>query len=295
MHMVDDFDEAEARFDALFSPITFMPKSWSNLDKRWASLSRVGSDFVWELMEASTEPADAAAPLVKFRQRFGQHLHSFSWLFDGDEQRDLVNRLDSGGVVVVSPTGVQLGPETDDLPRVMFTHPKSTFGQIELMTKPAMGSNNDPYFQPGWSDRFWRDEQPLGILRTSHMTNLVGDYERAKTVFGDLLGGKIFYETSDSVAKRAYVFVGSQSVIELVEPQTTEGLLGEDFVRSGGLPHSVTFAVRDLAAAEQHVEKLGIGIAERSGETLTLDPNDCFGAIISMTTAAIPNDPRGIV
>lgn len=44
MVVVDDLDAAEAHLGALFPPVTYMPKHWS--DKRWASLARVGSDFV---------------------------------------------------------------------------------------------------------------------------------------------------------------------------------------------------------------------------------------------------------
>src|SRR5579863_562730 len=89
MLMVDDFDEADRFFEALLAPVTYMPKHWSDLDKRWASLNRVGDDFVLELMEASREPADQTAPLPKFARRFGQHLHSFAWLVDDDDFRPL--------------------------------------------------------------------------------------------------------------------------------------------------------------------------------------------------------------
>jgi hypothetical protein len=68
--------------------------------------------------------------------------------------------------------------------------------------------------------------------------------------------------------------------------------LAADLAANGELPHSATFAVRDLEAAERHVEKLGVRVAERHGSTLTLDANDCYGAVWSFTDQALPGDPR---
>ena len=62
-----------------------MAKSWSDFDKRWASLSVVGPDFVLEIMEPSKVEADRDSPLPKFRYRHGQHLHSLSWYVDAED------------------------------------------------------------------------------------------------------------------------------------------------------------------------------------------------------------------
>jgi hypothetical protein len=293
MTIVDDFDQAEARFDALFSPVTFMPKHWSDLDKRWASLARVGPDFVLEIMEPSTDPADSDAPLVKFRERFGPGLHSLSWLVDEAAQAAVVRRLLDGGVRVVGPDGSLLGADdAGRLPRVVFTHPKDTYGQIELMNTVPDGPRNDPYFQAGWSNR-WFDEHPLGLRRTSHLTNLVDDIERATVVFGDLLEGDVFHKVADRDAKRAYVLVGNQTVVELLQPLSDRAFVAGDLRRSAHLPYAVTFAVRDLARAERHVQEAGFSVVSQEKDTFTLEPADCMGAIIAFTTRTIPNDPRG--
>jgi len=178
---------------------------------------------------------------------------------------------------------------------MLFTHPKDTFGQIELMCTPPAGWPGDPLYQPGWSAAFWRDEHPLGIVRTSHITNMVSDLDRATVVFGDLMRGTAFHTASDATAKRVYALVGVDTVVELAEPVSEETLMGRDHASSGDLPHAVTFAVRDLARAEDHVEKVGFRVLAREGDTLTLDPSDCFGAVVCFTTSAIPDDPRGLV
>src|SRR5438874_1106383 len=69
--------------------------------------------------------------------------------------------------------------------------------------------------------------------------------------------------------------------------------LAADLATNGELPHAASFRVRDLAAAERHVERMGVGVVDRAGDTLTLDPADCFGAVWSFVEQDIPNDPRG--
>ena len=48
-----------------------------------------------------------------------------------------------------------------------------------------------------------------------------------------------------------------------------------------------------IRLVEKHTDTLGIGVADRSGTTLTLNPDDCFGAVWSFTDSALPGDPRG--
>jgi predicted enzyme related to lactoylglutathione lyase len=292
MHMVDDFDAAAAFFDDLLTPVIFMEKSWSDLDKRWASLGRVGDDFVLELMEASRDPEDLGSPLPKFVARFGQHWHSLAWLVDEADMQGVLDSLRHGGVRVVDPMG-QLYPAEGpaEVGVVMFTHPKDTFGQIELMSRRGDSRPPDPQSGDEWSPSFWRDEQPMGIVRTSHFTVMVSDLPRAREVF-ELLGGTVFHEASDDIAEHAYVFVGDQSVVDLAHPVTADSRLARDQAATTDLPHSVTFQVRDLDAVERHVQKLGVRIAERSADTVVLEPDDCYNALLEFTTATIPNDPR---
>src|ERR1700722_3904281 len=97
MQIVDDFDATQAFYDDLFAPATFMAKSWSDFDKRWASLGNIGPDFVLEIMEPSTAPDDLGSPLPKFHQRHGQHWHSFSWFVDGEDMPALIKRFEDYG------------------------------------------------------------------------------------------------------------------------------------------------------------------------------------------------------
>jgi len=292
MTMVDDFDDADAIVQSMFSPEIFMPKSWSDFDKRWASLNRVGPDFVLELMEASTAEEDQASPLPKFARRFGQHLHSFAWYVDTDDHVPTFRRLQAGGVRVAGPSGLLPADVADeDVPTVLFTHAKDTFGQIELAALPP--GQRDPVFDPEWDGAKRREEQPLGILQVSHFTNSVDDLDRAKRVFVDLLGGTLFHEERDEVSSRAYVLVGTDSVVELARPIAPGTRLADDLATNGPLPHRVTFRVKDLDAAVQHLEAIGTVVAERTDDTAVLDPATTFGALLAFTTMPkLPNDPR---
>lgn len=291
MHMVDDIDAAQALFDRLFAPKYFAEKHWSDLDKRWASLGDIGDDYVQEFMEASKDEADAGWPLPKFARRFGEHLHSWAWYTEPDQHAALFRRLVEGGVRVAGGAGL-LAPDTpdDQVPPVLFCHGRDTYGQVELMTyAQRMG---DTRLDPGWDGSFWRDEHPMGVLRSSHFTNSVDDLDRARVVFADLLGGTIFHEQTTGDRQSVFVAVGTESVVELARPTTGGTLLAEDLEANGPLPHQVTFLVKDLDAAARHIQDCGVRILERTEDTIVMDPADTFGSPYAVTTARIPNDPR---
>jgi catechol 2,3-dioxygenase-like lactoylglutathione lyase family enzyme len=291
IHIVDDEDEVDAFYDELFAPQRFAPKHFAESEKRWASLSMV-SDLMLEVIEPSGVEADSHMPLTRFRRRFGQHYHSLAWYMEVPDVRPLFDRLRAAGIRVAKPGGGMF-PEGDiDPGNTIFTHPKDTFGQLEFEGKQAHWQRVDPRFQPGWTTEPWR-RGPLGIERLSHMTTVVRDLEPARTFYEGVLGGTVFHEESSAQARRAFVLVGVDTVIELAQPTGEGSRLATDLAAHGELPHSATFRVSDLEAAENHVDKLGIGVAERAEQTLTLEPADCFGAIWSFTEGEIPNDPRG--
>ena len=165
MHLVGEFDPVHETYEKLLAPEDWGPKSWSDFDKRWATLANVGPDFVLEIMEPSKNPDDLGAPLPKFHNRHGDHLHSFSWYVDEQDMRPLMEKLAGLGVRVLTPY-VERDPEAPI--GTFFTHPKDTYGQLEFQTLPEREGNRDRHLSPGWSADFWRQEFPLGLERTSH-------------------------------------------------------------------------------------------------------------------------------
>lgn len=138
----------------------------------------------------------------------------------------------------------------------------------------------------------WRDVHPLAIERVSHMTQAVRDLDKTRARYEELLDARPLHEERSDLKWSAYLFVGSESTVELAQPTDRDSLLRRDLGSNGEITHSVTFRVRDLAAAERHVEGLGIGVIDRSGSAFTMDPADCFGAVIAFTETDVPGDPR---
>ena len=293
IHIVDDEDEVDAFYDRLFAVQRFSPKHFADHEKRWASLSMV-SDLMLEVIEPSSEESDQHMPLSRFRSRFGQHFHSLAWYVDVPEIRPLFIQLRERGVRVAKPGGGMFPPGDIDPGTTIFTHPKDTFGQLEFEGFKEHWQSVDPRFQPGWSTTPWQ-RGPLGIERLSHMTTVVRDVEAAKAFYRDALDGNVFHEESGRDARRAFVLVGTDTVIDLAQPVTEGSRLAVDLAAHGELPHSATFRVRDLAAAENHVESVGVRVADRGGASLTLEPADCYGAVWSFTEQDLPGDPRGSV
>ncbi len=290
IHVVDDEDEADRFYDRLFAPDRFAPKHWSETEKRWASLSMV-SDLVLEVIEPSRSASDSLSPLAKFHRRFGPHFHSFAWYVDPVDVRTMFERLRAAGVRVAKAGG-GLYSEGDVEPgNTIFTHPKDTFGQLEFEGKGDHWSQRDPRFQPAWTRTRWR-EGPLAIEQLSHMTTIVHDVDRARLFYEGTLGAVTFHQEASRFARSAFLLVGLNTVIELAQPVSEGSTLAADLAAHGELPHSATLRVRDLAVAEAHVQKIGIRVAERCSDSVTLDPADCFGAVWCFTERDLPGDPR---
>jgi len=286
MHIVDDFDRAQAFYDRLFDPEVFVPKHWSDFDKRWASIGVIGANFVLEIMEPSRAPEDQQAPLPKFRNRHGQHLHSMAWFVDVDDMMPLIERLRAYGVRVIIPYPMEEGA----IPATIFTHPKDTFGQLEIQTR-AEAAMHDPHLAADFSARRWL-EGPLQLERCSHITTVVTDLDRAQDFYERCLGAKAFHARSTREVDSVFVLVGTETVVELARPNTEDSALARDLAQHGELPHSLTFKVRDLRAAARHCETLGVGTRRDGPATFTIEPADAFGAVISFTEEELPSDPR---
>lgn len=290
IHIVDDEDEVEALYNRLFAPQYLMEKSWLDLEKRWASLGMV-SDLMIEVIEPSGKEDDLHMPLSKFRTRFSQHFHSLSWYVDPQDVKPLFDRLRDRGARIAKPGGGMFAEGDIDPGNTIFTHPKSTFGQVEFEGLGGHWLGTDPRFKPGWTTRPWLDG-PLGIERLSHMTTIVRDLEAATSLYEGGFGAQIFHGETTDEAESAYALVGSDTVIELARPLTADSRMAADLAANGELPYSATFEVADLDAVVRHAGSLGVGVVDRSEHSLTLDPADTFNAVWAFTDRSIPNDPR---
>ena len=291
IHVVDDIEKADAWYDRLFAPHWFMKREWGETEKRFASLGMIG-DFMLETIQASAEPADHRMPLTRFHARFHQHWHSLAWYVDDDDMSTLFRRFRKHGVRVAKPGGGFFPPGDDvEVGGTMFTHPRDTAGQLEFVKFSIFG-RLDARAAPDWSPARWRDEHPLRVLRASHMTQVVRDLDKVRRQYEELLDAPTIHESATDLARSAFLFVGTESVVELAEPTERDSLLRRDLHASGEITHSVTFTVRDLEAAERHVAGQGVRILGRSTSSFTLHPDDALGAVISFSESSVPGDPR---
>ena len=152
----------------------------------------------------------------------------------------------------------------------MMTHPKQTFGMLELVPDPTTTEHTrrgerDPRWRPDFSTRRWRDEHPLGIERSSHLTVLVENVPPALDFYQAVLGGKLLHQQEGS----AFVALGNEIVVELASPSSPR--LQRDLVRYGEGLHSVTFKVKDLAKAVDYLTSKGMRFESREDDTVVIN------------------------
>ena len=279
IHVVDDIAAANERFAALFGTEVFS-ENWSDLDHRWASFSMLG-DMMLELIQPSDAEEHQQQPLTKFHNRFGQHLHSLSWYVDVEDMPVLFKAFRAEGIRVAKPGGGLFPEGTEDPGPAIFTHPKDTAGQLEFVAVDGRPLDMDPRSAVGWvAPR--AESSPLSLVGVSHLTTSTVDLAKLKDLYVRILAAETLHEDDG----RVFLRVGTESVIELASPTSPDSLLGRDVAANGELPHAVTFLVTDLDTVERHASVVGVGIEDRGGNTLVLNPDDIFGAVVTFVDAS---------
>ncbi|OJZ76159.1 hypothetical protein BRW65_01650 [Mycobacterium paraffinicum] len=294
VHVVDDLAAAEVWYERIFSPCYMFRGHESTLDHRTASLMLI-ADYPAEPMAPHPGQAGQQGTIGKFRRRFGPRLHSLAWYCDSigegyERFRSFGARVTGDGGAVLRQAPTRGG---------IYTHPRDTFGMIELM-EPRVGGRGgapigdslgecyDPRLAGTHDASWWSTDHPLGIRRTSHVTVLVDDLERAVELYVGVLGGRTFHETR--APRAAFVAVGSDSVVELRLPAagTAEA---DALAREGAMIWSTTFLVTDLSAACAHLSASGVPFSPGT-HAVSIDPGQAFGARYALTAEVTPGDPR---
>ncbi len=283
-HVVKDLAAVDRWFDDIFAVNRFY-HGYEKLAAREASLVLIG-DLVMEPVMLAKVPDADRTPIGKFLSRFGQHFHSIAWYVDdvGAMAADLgqhnLRLYDVTGRVVKPPLRTE----------AIWTHPKETHALLEFA---ATGNYiADPRLQPGWSTAPWRDH-PLGIDRTSHITVLFGDLKVAKSLYVDLLGGKLLHESETPGRKRsAFIAVGEDTVIEAAQPLSTSSPEGRDLEANGEGVHAVTFKTLNLTRAADFLKSKKQRIEPEHVNSFVLNVDDSFGMPMGFTDLSIPGDSR---
>lgn len=226
------------------------------------------------------------SPIGKFRARFGEHFHSIAWYVD--DVVACIAALDARGIRMVDVKGRPIAEPRRGI--AVWTHPKDTHALLEFY-EPGYG--RDPRLEAGWSADFWREEHPLGIERTSHMTVLFNNLDDARDLYVGTLAGRPLHEMDiPGVGRSAFIALGEDTVIEATQPAEPDSPQGKDLARNGEGVFGVTFRTRDLARAADFLASKGHRLDSSKPGVITLDPQQTFGMPMAFTDAAIPNDTR---
>lgn len=299
VHIVDDLPEARRWYDRVFAPRYMFEQHYSPAEERDATLA-IFADYVVEPMVTREPLGSARKPVGRFRERFGTRFHSLA--FYVDDVAAVYARLAARGVRISADGGAPLdGPPARG---AIYTHPRDTFGLLEFM-EPRVGGRGgapvgdvlgecyDPRLRGDYSPLPWRDEHPLGILRTAQFTVLVRDLAPARELFAGALDGRVFHEDphTERGTHSVYVALGAESVIELARPLGGTGPEADALARCGEMLHAVRFRVKDLEAAQKHLRGCGLDAA-RTRHELEIEPAQAMGAVYRFTDRDLPGDPR---
>ncbi|MCC6437681.1 MAG: VOC family protein [Acidimicrobiales bacterium] len=282
-HLVDDLDVVDAWYDDVFACERFY-RGYEKPARRTASLLVI-SDMVMEPIMASSAPEDAGWPLQKFRQRFGNRLHSIAWYVD--DITACSAHLTASGIRQVGLTGK---PVDDPKQAVaVWTHPKDSKALWEFCEP---GFARDPRLADGWTADRWRSH-PLGIERTAYVTVLFEDLDESEALYGDALLGRLLHrEEVPGSHLAAYYAVGQETVIEALQPLDADSDAGRDLAANGEGVHALTFASSDLKRAAAFLQSKGQRLVGRSDDTFAVDLDPSFGLNVGFTSRSIPNDAR---
>lgn len=283
-HVVDDIDTVDKWYDEIFA-VTRFYHGYEKLAGRVASLIAIGDVIMEPMMPARMENLRNLS-VKKFHDRFGQHFHSIAWYVDDVEA--ISERLDQANLRLYNIVGAQVKPPHKMA--AIWTHPRETPGQLEFALYGDF--TKDPRFEPTWSNAPWR-EHPLGIERASHIGVVVRDLPAAKRLYCDTLGGMLIHEEEIPGRKRsAFVAIGEDTVVELIQSHSPTSLEGRDLEKNGEGIYSLIFKTKDLGKARDFLKTKGLQPEPDGADSIVLGPDQAFGMVLGFTQRNLPNDPR---
>jgi hypothetical protein len=299
IHMTDDIVELDAWYDDVFSVVRYMDQQYSDILQRHGSLVLVGDLCIEPMQPAFEAEGWDQYPVGRFWNRFGKRWHSIAWYVEGQEDfNDLYRSFVANDVRVLSGRGDASDDEPP--PGAIFTHPRDTYTQLEFIKEPPPNGGDpgrrvfNPLFHGSFDPGWWTTNHPLQVCKSSSTTLTVGDVEKARDLYVDVIGGTLLHEAEMplTMTRSAFVATGDDLVVELAEPLDPDSPLAKDMELNGEGLYSVGMKVADLGDAERYLRSKGIDFAHADGTTLYTDPATTHGVVFSFTTWEIPNDPR---
>ena len=132
----------------------------------------------------------------------------------------------------------------------------------------------------------------MTLLRASHITTLVSDLDRAKSLYESSFGARTLFEGTDSITGAHSCSSEPRRSSNLPSRPTPTAGSRTICTTNGQLPHSFCFLVADLAAAATHLKSVGVAVQDVGPASMLLDPAATLGAVIELTDVPVPGDPR---
>jgi catechol 2,3-dioxygenase-like lactoylglutathione lyase family enzyme len=282
-HVVDDLDATLEWYDDVFGAQTM------GSSMRGPTGGNICLLLLSDLVLLPMTPAADDRGALRFRERFGQHLHSLAWFVD--DPADLVATLEARGLTLRD----ELGRPLEGIEHEIWTPPRQAPCLLEFFRSPAeagpgsgVGLPHDPRFEPGWTSATSM-EHPLGIQRTECLSVVAGDAKAAVGFFTDALRGEIVAELAETpwATASTFVRVGEHTVIDVAQPLDTTSRAGADHAANGDILHAATFLVSDLAKAADHLATKGLRLESSGDHALSIDPADSHGVLFRFTDRPI--------
>ena len=283
--LVDDLGAAEFFYDTVFSPLCMM-RNYSSHWHRDAAMYVVCDASIEPMQCYPPRDTEPATSWYRYQERFGARVHNTA--FHIDDAVALERRLKEAGVRTTD--GGAEGSGT------VFAHPKDTPGMLEFC-EPTHWGGRDPRFSPtyqAFAADYWGNRHPLGVQRLSHITTVVNDAVAAKAFFVDVLDAVPLdaQPSSFADAEAAYVMVGEETVMELAQPTSPASPIASELERVGQCVVGVTFTIRDLESASEHLALAEAPVLAATDRDIRLDPSKTWSCEYRFTTDVLAGDPR---
>jgi methylmalonyl-CoA/ethylmalonyl-CoA epimerase len=128
------------------------------------------------------------------------------------------------------------------------------------------------------------------IEKLDHIGVAVKDLDQAMKLYKDVFGiePSLIYESSYTKAKIAFFPIGNVNV-ELIQPVSSDSVMGKFLEKRGEGIHHVAYRVRDVDASLNHVEAKGVQLIDKKSRKVRenervafLNPNSTNGVLIEL-------------
>jgi 4-hydroxyphenylpyruvate dioxygenase-like putative hemolysin len=261
-HVATDHDAAMAAYRDVLGGTAF--GEWQQADAGTKNALITLSDTCVELFSAVDE-----GPMMRWANRHGEGWHSVEWTVPSLADAE----------AVCAEHGLRL---TDRNPLYVFTHPRDGHGMCLEITPahfpgdPRDDTSIDP--QPS----YWREEHRLGITGLDRLRYTADDAAASADWLVAVTGADVSgFRDRPGIAGRAVAVSLPGHVVEFVTP-AGDGPTSDALSRRGEHLWSVSFRVRDLDAAHEHLRS--VGVSTKPGGSEDAVAFDLRGAVFELVT-----------